>query len=119
MFVGEDDEWRDENGLFAVQKCPIDGVHRHLCFAESDVSGEESIHGLTRFHIREYFLDRRLLIGRVHIWEAFFEKTFLFQKWEERKAVSDATIGIDIEEFPGYPFHILGGTLQCFSPFVA
>lgn len=119
MFVGEDDEWRDEDGLFPIHKCPIDSVHCHLRFAESDVPGEESIHGFVQFHILEYFSDSRLLIRRMYIRKALFEKTFLFSKWEERKTVSDATIGINNEELSRYPFHILGGTFQCFSPFVS
>lgn len=73
MFIGEDDEWRDEDGLFAVQKCPIDGIHCHLRFSESNISGEEPIHRLTRLHIREYFCNGRLLVGSVHIGKALFE----------------------------------------------
>lgn len=97
MFVCENDQRRNEYGLFSVQKCAIDSVHGHFGFTKSHISGEEPVHGIARFHIREYLRDGSPLIGGMLIGEIFLKKRFLFGETGKRKAYGDASFRIGFQ----------------------
>lgn len=80
VFIGEDDERRYENGLFSIQKSPVDCVHRHLRFPEPDVSRKESVHRLGRLHIDKYFFYGSCLVLGVFIRKIFAKPGFLSWK---------------------------------------
>lgn len=74
MLRSEDRGWRQKRNLAAVSNCAIDGTHRHLSFAETNVATDEPIHRLVALdHVTADGLEASELVGRGLIDEALLE----------------------------------------------
>ena len=73
VLLGQDRCWGQHGHLLARRDGLEDGPNRHFGFAETDISADETIHGLLFFHV-PFHIGRGLeLIGGEFVGEGFFE----------------------------------------------
>ena len=101
MLLGQDRCWGQHGHLFARRDGLEDGPNRHFGFAETDISADETIHGLLFFHV-PFHIGRGLeLIGGGFVGEGFFEFALPGAICREGEAVGLLPFGVELHQVKG------------------